>query len=310
MVSWLTPHSPQAQAMVRLFAQYLVVAAVIFFVVSALVVYAVVRYRERPGASDPPPHTGSRSLEFTWTVVPVLIVLTLFVLTLRTMAFVDAPQNPGRDPDVVIIGHQWWWEARYRTQSASPAIVANEIHVPSGRRFLARVEAADVIHDFWAPQLARKIDAVPGRASYVWLEADTPGTYEGTCSEFCGMQHAGMRFQVIAEPEPEYNAWLDRQASPPAPATGLAAEGERLFRVRKCADCHAVSPSDTRSLTGPSLTHVATRNRLGGDRANTSANLALWITNPQALKPGNRMPDQQLPATEVQALAAYMEALR
>ncbi|HEY7389437.1 MAG TPA: cytochrome c oxidase subunit II [Bryobacteraceae bacterium] len=306
MVPWLRPHSPQAQAIVSLFGQYLVVAAVIFAVVTALVVYTIIRYRERLGASEPPQYHGSRAAEITWTAIPLLIVLVLFVLTVRTMAFVDAPQDPIRAPDVVITGQQWWWLAQYPGGAAT----ASEIHIPVGRRLLARVDAADVIHDFWAPQLGRKIDAIPGRAGYVWLEADAPGVYQGTCSEFCGMQHAGMHFQVIAEPEGDFNVWLERQAAPPVPPEGVAAQGERLFRERKCGDCHAVSLSDTRALIGPPLTHVASRMQLGGDRANTPENMALWVNEPQSIKPGNRMPDQHLAASEVQALTAYMESLR
>jgi cytochrome c oxidase subunit 2 len=306
MVPWLTPHSPQAQAIVSLFGQYLIVAAVIFAVVAALVVYAIVRYRARPGGSEPPQSHGSRAAEITWTAIPLLIVLVLFVRTVRTMAFVDAPQEPARAPDIVITGHQWWWLAQY----PGGAVTANEIHIPAGRRLLARVQAADVIHDFWAPQLGRKIDAIPGRASFVWLQADAPGVYQGTCSEFCGMQHAGMHFQVIAEPEADFQAWLVRQAAPPATPEGLAAVGERLYSERKCGDCHAVSPSDTRPLIGPPLTHVASRMRLGGDRANTPENMALWVNDPQSLKPGNRMPDQHLAAAEAQAITAYMESLR
>jgi cytochrome c oxidase subunit II len=306
MAPWLKPHSPEAQAIVTLFARYMVIAAVIFLVVAALVAYCIVRRRARQGAGDPPQYTGSRKLETAWTAIPLLVVLLLFALALRTMAFVDAPRNPGREPDLVVTGHQWWWEARY----SSGAVTANEIHIPAGRRLLARIDAADVIHDFWVPQLARKIDAVPGLASYLWIEADVPGTYEGTCSEFCGVQHAGMRFQVVAEPEPVFTAWLASQSVTPALPVGLAAVGERLFRDRKCGDCHAVSPADARVLMGPPLTHVASRNRLGGDRPNTQENLGLWITNPQFIKPGNRMPDQQLPAAEVQALVAYLEALR
>jgi cytochrome c oxidase subunit II len=306
MATWLRPHSPQAQAIVSLFGQYLVLAAIVFGVVAVLVLYAIVRYRARPGAPEPPEHPGSRAAEITWTAIPLLLVLALFVLTVRTMAFVDAPQEPARAPDLIITGQQWWWLARY----PGGATTANEIHIPAGRRLLARVDSADVIHDFWAPQLGRKIDAIPGRASYVWLEADSPGVYQGTCSEFCGMQHAGMRFQVIAEPEAEFNAWLQRQAAPPAPPEGLAAEGERLFRARKCSDCHAVSPSDTRTLAGPPLAHVASRTRLGGDRANTPADIALWVNHPQSIKPGNRMPDAHLSTGEVAALTTYLESLR
>jgi cytochrome c oxidase subunit 2 len=307
MVSWLNPRSPEAQAIVQLFASYLILAAVVFLVVAALVVYGIVRYRGRQGAPDPPQHTGSRTLEITWTAIPLLILVAFFVLTVRTMAFVDAPQEPTQTPDVVIVGQQWWWEARY----PNGAVAVNEIHMPAGRRVLARVESADVVHDFWAPQLARKIDAVPGRPSYLWIEADAPGTYEGTCSEFCGMQHAGMRFQVIAEPQATFPAWLKAQAElPSTPTAGPAAEGSRLFRERKCSDCHAVTNSHAGSEKGPPLTHIASRKRLGGALPNTGESLARWIAAPQAVKPGNHMPDQQLPPAEVQALVAYMESLR
>ncbi|MBV8732060.1 MAG: cytochrome c oxidase subunit II [Acidobacteriia bacterium] len=310
MAPWLRPHSPQTQAIVTLFDQYLAVAAVIFVIVTALVSYSIVRYRARGLSDDPPEFTASRRWELAWTAIPLVIVTVFFALALRTMAFVDAPQDGGRNADLTIIGHQWWWEARYPAPAGGLATTANDIHIPTGRRLLARVEAVDVIHDFWVPQLARKIDAIPGRASYVWLEADAPGIYQGTCSEFCGMQHAGMRFQVIAEPEAAFTAWLDREAAAPPAPQGLAIEGQRLFRERKCGDCHSVSPADRRALIGPPLAHIASRNRLAGDRAVTPENLRLWIIAPQALKPGNRMPDQKLPATEVDALTAYLQGLQ
>jgi cytochrome c oxidase subunit 2 len=162
-----------------------------------------------------------------------------------------------------------------------------------------------VIHDFWAPELARKMDAVPGRPSYIWLEADVPGTYSGACSEFCGAQHAWMRFRVVAQPEADFEAWLQRQTQAPPEPTGIAAEGARLFRSKKCADCHAPGGK------GPDLAHVATREFLGsGISRNTPENLALWLTNPQAAKPGNRMPDTPLSANERDALLAYLETLR
>ena len=309
MVPWLRPHSPATQAIVTLFAQYLVVAAFIFVIVSTLVAYAVIRYRAREEAAEPPPRGDSHRWEVVWTAIPLLIVAALFALTVRTMALVDARQDSTQPPDLTVTGHQWWWEASYSTPSG-PAITATEIHIPAGRRLLARVEAADVIHDFWAPQLGRKIDAIPGRTAYIWLEADAPGTYQGTCSEFCGMEHAEMHFQVIAEPEGAFNAWLARQAAEPAPVTGLAAEGQRLFRERKCGACHAVSNADTRALSGPPLTHIASRNLLGGDRPNTPQNMTEWIAHPQTIKPGNHMPDQVLPQAELVALTAYMEALR
>ena len=300
------PHSPQTHAIFSLFTGYLILSAVIFLVVSALVIYAVLRYRARGSTAEPRQTFGSRKMELAWTVVPLLIVATLFVLTVRTMAFVDAPQEADQSPDLIVIGYQWWWEARY----PNGAVTANEIHIPSSKRLLVRIESGDVIHDFWAPQLARKIDAVPGRPSYFYLEADQPGNYEGACSEFCGMQHAGMRFWIVASPENEFTDWVNRQAqTPPEPVSGPAAEGARLFRDRKCADCHAISPSSTNLGKGPPLSHLANRKYLAGRLDNTLENVARWITAPQSIKPGNRMPDQRLSTEDLRAIAGYLETL-
>lgn len=278
--------------MADLFTNILILSGGIFLIVAGLVVYALVRYR----ASLPPRparHVDSRPFEIAWTVIPLLLVTGLFIVTVRAMARIDAPERPSQAPDLTITGHQWWWDARY----PNGAIAVSEIHIPVRRRLLARIESSDVIHDFWVPQLARKMDAVPGRAGYIWLEADAPGMYQGVCSEFCGAQHARMHFLVIAESDADYAAWLKRQSEPartPPPA---------LFNLQ-CAECHT-DPSK-----GPDLTHIAGRQTLGAALSpNTSANLALWIERPQSIKPGNRMPNQQLSPDEIQALAGYLGSL-
>ncbi|MBV9768673.1 MAG: cytochrome c oxidase subunit II [Bryobacterales bacterium] len=291
----------------------LVIAAVVFLAVGVGVVYSTVRYRLRGSpATEPKQIFGSRKLEILWTIVPLFIMIGLFIVTVRAMVFIDAPQDSSRMPDLIITGHQWWWEARYPSGSYPTAIIATtELHIPTSRRLLARIESADVIHDFWAFELARKMDAVPGRPSYIWLEADTPGTYLGACSEFCGAQHAWMRFRVIAEPEADFEAWFSRQAQSPPEPSGIVAEGARLFRTKKCADCHAVAATDLSVKNGPSLAHLASREFLGGGISrNTPDAVALWLTNPQAAKPGNRMPDTPLSTGEVQALLAYLESLK
>jgi cytochrome c oxidase subunit 2 len=274
------------------------VAAVIFLVVAVLVGYCVVRYRARAGDSDPRPTFGSRKLEITWTLIPVLLLLAVFVFTVRTMAFVDAPRHPDRPADLVITGHQWFWEARY----PNGALVTHEIHIPLGRRLLAQILSADVIHDFWVPQLARKIDAVPAHAAYIWLDPDSAGTYQGACSEFCGMQHAWMRFLVIAEPESQFNAWIQHQAEPPrAPSGGLPAQGFRIYQ-EKCQECHARNHLP--------LDHIASRRFLEGDLSNTDGNRARWIREPQSIKPGNKMPDQHLSAADLLAVNTYLGTLQ
>ena len=243
-----SPHSAQTHAIALVFTIVLAIAAFIFLVVTAGVLYSIVRYRSRSlSAAEPRQIFGSRNLEILWTVVPLLILTGLFIVTVRAMVLIDAPQDSSQPLDLVITGHQWWWEARY----PSGVLATYDIHIPSSRRLLARIESADVIHDFWVPDLARKMDAVPGRVSYIWLEADTPGTYGGTCSEFCGAEHAWMRFRVIAEPQSSYDAWLRRQAQPPPEPAGVAAEGARLFQTKKCGDCHAVAATAIELRKGP-----------------------------------------------------------
>jgi cytochrome c oxidase subunit II len=292
------PHSPQTKIIAALFENVLILAAAVFLVVAGLVTYGLVRYRAKKGSAafgiEPAPSFGSRPIEIAWTVIPILILAGLFIVTVRAMARIDAPSEPGRAPDLVITGHQWWWDARYPNGVIAPS----EIHIPAGRRLLAEVDSTDVIHDFWVPQLARKIDAVPGRPAYIWLEADAPGTYRGECSEFCGADHARMHFLVIAESEAEYSAWLQRESQParmPPPA---------IFQ-QKCADCHA------KAAKGPDLTHIASRQTLGAALSpNNPESLALWVEKPQSVKPGNRMPDQQLSRGEIAALSSYLGSLQ
>ena len=288
-----SPHAPSTQIIAGLFSHLLILLAAVFALVAGLVGYAVIRYRGRAGEGEPAQTFGSRKLEIAWTVIPLAIVIVLFALTVSAMARIDAPSDPGRPPDLVVTGHQWWWDARY----PNGAVAITEINIPVGKRLLVRIESTDVIHDFWVPQLARKMDAVPGRPAWIWLEADAPGTYAGQCSEFCGAQHAWMHFYVVAESAADYAVWLQHQAAPallPPPS----------IYTEKCAVCHSNPAS------GPDLTHVASRQFLGGGVSrNTAANLALWSSRPQSVKPGNRMPDQQLSQAEVQTLTTYLGSL-
>jgi cytochrome c oxidase subunit II len=211
----------------------------------------------------------------------------------RAMNAIEPPARPEKAPDLVVTGHQWWWDARY----PNGALAVGDLHIPVSKKLLVRVDSADVIHDFWVPQLARKMDAIPGVASFIWLEADRAGTYQGVCSEFCGAQHAWMQFRVIAEPEADFEVWLRRQAEPALPPPAL-------YEQKKCGECHATGK-------GPDLAHVASREFLGaGISRNTPANMALWVRRPQSIKPGNRMPDQDLSDAETATLTAWLETLR
>ncbi len=300
------PGSPFAASIARLFETTLVVCAVIGVGVTAAIAYALFAFRGRPGDAEPRQVAGNKKLEILWTVVPIAIVTGLFVMTLETMAQSDPPAD--RAPDLVVVGHQWWWEARY----PSGVVTANEIHVPVGKPLLVRLESADVIHDFWVPQLARKIDAVPGHPNFFWMSADASGTYGGTCAEYCGSQHAWMRLLVIAESPEGFAAWQGDQLSPArAPAAADAVSGERVFHDEACGNCHAITGRGFNGRVAPDLTHIASRSTLGaGVTEDTPADLRAWLRDPQSIKPGSHMPDFDLTDAKVDALLAYLEELR
>jgi cytochrome c oxidase subunit 2 len=299
--------SPQAGAISGLFVLVLVVCAVIFLIVAAMVAFGLARFRHKPGEVDPKPSFGNKKLEIAWTVIPVLVVVWLLTLTARGMRGTDPPLD--RPPDLLVIAHQWWWEARY---PKTGVITANEIHIPVGAPWLVFLQSADVIHDFWVPRLGPKMDAVPGHPNRLWLEADKPGSYLGTCSEFCGAQHAQMHFLVIAQPAAEFQDWQERQLKPPARSLPEEARnGFRLFRSLTCVNCHSVYGTQAKGQAAPDLSHFAGRQTLGAVLLpNNPENLGRWLKNPQALKPAILMPDLKLTDAQVGDLTSYLESLQ
>jgi cytochrome c oxidase subunit 2 len=303
----LSPASRNTEAIFHLWMISLSIFLLIFLLVTGLIVFSLMKYRWREGEPDPEQVPGQRTVEIVWTVIPLCIVLFLFFLTVKTMGVTDPAPAPR--PDLVVIGHQWWWEARY---PKSGVVTANEIHIPTGQPLSVRLDAADVLHEFWVARLAPKMTTVPGHPNYIWLEADAPGSYPGSCSEFCGTEHAWMRFTVIAEPPAQFAAWEQAQLQPSvAPAAPEALKGEDLFMSMSCVSCHAINGTVALAHVGPDLTHLATRSQIGaGMLDNTPGNLRLWLRNPQMVKPGVEMPNFQFTEDQVSALAAYLETLR
>ncbi|HEY8074253.1 MAG TPA: cytochrome c oxidase subunit II [Labilithrix sp.] len=303
----LAAQSPQARAIADLFGDTMIICAAILALVTGLVAYSIWRFRDRGGA-DPEQVEGNKRLEIAWTAAPLAIVAGIFALTLRAMNASDPP--PDREPDLTVIGHQWWWEVRYK----SGAVTANEIHVPTGKPLVIAVESADVVHDFWVPELGRKIDAVPGHENHVWMQADAPGTYIGACAEYCGVQHAWMRILVVAQAPEDFAAWEKRTLAPAAmPPSESAARGAKLFTSMTCVKCHAVAGADTRdsAKAAPDLTHLADRTTLGaGIMKNDADGLARWLKHPQEIKQGSHMPDEQLSDAQVADFVAYFGALK
>jgi cytochrome c oxidase subunit 2 len=303
----LSPGSQGVQAIDRLWMISIAIFGLIFLLVTGLIVYSLMKYRWREGEPDPKQVAGQHTVEIVWTAVPLGIVTLLFVLTVKTMGVADP--GPAPQPDLVVTGHQWWWEARY---PKSGVITANEIHLPTGTPFSVELDAADVLHEFWVAQLARKMTTVPGHPNHIWLEADTPGSYPGSCSEFCGTEHAWMRFTVVAQSPADFAAWEQSQLQPSVPpAMAQAQQGEQIFMQMSCVNCHNINGTNARARVGPDLTHLASRTQIGaGILDNTPANLALWLRNPQEVKPGVEMPNFEFTGDQVAELTAYLETLR
>jgi len=302
----LNPQSPQTHAIFTLWIVATVVLGAIFVIVAGIIVYSLMRFRWREGEPDPEQVAGNRKVEMIWTAIPLVIVIFLFVLTARTMSFADPA--PPKEPDLIVIGHQWWWEAQY---PKSGAIAANEIHIPTGRPISVLLDSADVLHEFWVAELTRKMTTVPGHPNHIWMQADRPGVFIGVCSEFCGTQHAWMRFTVVAQDPKEFAAWEQSQLAAASQPTGEAAKGLALFQQMSCMSCHAIKGSVAAARVGPDLTHFASRKQFGSGIAdNTPENLRSWLRDPQNVKPGVKMPNFKLNDEQISQFIAYFETLK
>jgi cytochrome c oxidase subunit II len=290
------------------------ICAVIFIVVAGLLVYSLIRFRRRPADADrePPQVYGSNQIELAWTVVPVLIVVILFLATARYIFGIEGLQATPSALNVTVVGHQWWWEIRY---PALGITTANELHVPvsdpaNPTPIFLTLESADVIHSFWVPQLAGKMDVIPNKTNRVWIDPHTPGLYVGQCAEYCGLQHAGMLLRVIVHPTDEFAQWVAAQQAPAIDDPGVR-DGRELFQSVACINCHTVRGTPANGIFGPDLTHLMSRATLAaGVAQNTPDNLRAWIDNPDALKPGALMPAMQLSRAERDHIAAYLLTLR
>ena len=306
--SMFSPASDEATEIYSLTIYFILAATVVLLTVIGLLIYVVVKFRAKPGDGEPRQFTGNKVVESFMIGIPTLLVGGFFFLTVRTMNHI-LPPTPDHQPDIVITGHQFWWEARY---PGTKAIVANEIHLPVGRRILLNIAASDVIHDWWVPELGPKMDAIPGRTNKLWVTIRKPGVYEGACSEFCGAQHAWMRIRVVAEPEADYRQWLsERGRNAVQPTNAIAKIGEAFFNRQTCGSCHRIRGTAAQGNVGPDLTHFASRKTmLAGMMPNNRQNLHRWLHDPQAVKPGALMPRFIYPKDSINVLVAYLSTLK
>ena len=314
-----TPDSPPAREIRDLGYLVIGICAAIFLVVQAFLVIAIIRgIRARKQAEsggvtgEPVQLHGSIPIEVAWTVIPVIIVFVLTLVTIRTIRDIDLTEAPEGAMEVVVIGHQWWWEFRYpdpEGDTSKEVVVANELHVPVGRPIWLRLESADVIHSFWVPRLAGKKDLVPGWTNHHWFTAERAGLYLGQCAEYCGTQHAHMLLRVYADEPEDFDQWLDSQRAEAVEDKSVF-KGRRVFMDYACMNCHTIDGTSD-GMFGPNLTHLASRDTIGsGFIALNRENLKAWIDDPQQLKPGCNMPALKLDPHELDAVVDYLMTLR
>jgi cytochrome c oxidase subunit 2 len=311
------PAATPAHSIFSLSMLVLSVTLVIFLLVGGLLLYALIRFRHRPTDSEHEPAQiyGSNQIELSWTVIPILIVVMLFLSTTRVILETEAAPKPYTAVDVTVIGHQFWWEYRYPKLGV---VTANELHIPvsdpkSPMPTYLEMSSADVTHSFWVPRLAGKTDLIPNRVNTMWIDPPETGLYLGQCAQYCGAQHAKMLLRVYAQSPADFDAWVKQQQVPAhADLSGnpLAQEGQTVFLHNACINCHTVSGTVANGRFGPDLTHLASRDTIAaGPVENTPENLRRWIASPDAMKPGSLMPSMHLNDHDLDAVTAYLTTL-
>jgi cytochrome c oxidase subunit 2 len=314
-----SPQGPIARKENTLFVVTIAIAAVIFVLVEGAVLYAALRFRHRPGSAEEPVQVhGNTRLEIGWTIAPAALLAVIAVPTVATLFSIS--ENPRGSLPVTVIGHQWWWEYRYPQQNV---ITANEMHIPTGRAVRLTLDSQEprlgpnskgVIHSFWVPALAGKTDVIPGHANKMTIQADHPGEYLGQCAEFCGLSHANMRLRVISESPAAFARWITEQRRAAAkPPSGDAAAGAALFTSKGCIGCHTLDTGagNVGATVGPNLTHLQSRGTFAGAIFEMNPeNLARWLADPPARKPGSIMPNLHLTPDEIRQLVAYLGTLQ
>jgi cytochrome c oxidase subunit II len=347
--SILNTSGPVAAHESDVFWAILVIATIVFVGVEGMLVWSIFRFRERPGMPSPHQNHGNLKLEMIWTIVPMLILFVVLFYTIRGLFQVAPEAEPISSNTVTVeaIGHQWWWEFYYPKYHIT---TADTMHIPENTDIHVDLYSNNVIHSFWVPALTGKTDVVPGHSNMKWFKADagTAGKdFLGICAEYCGTQHANMRFSVHVDSADSFQSWITTQQQAAAtPQSGsLAAQGAQIFQ-QECTSCHGIVGVDIKSptiadpsvvcdapstscLIGPNLTHFGSRQYIAGGVLSNNVNddggqacdpnnpqllqqchLAQWINDPQGMKPGNDMNIGQLSPSQIKALVAYLEGLK
>jgi cytochrome c oxidase subunit 2 len=336
--SAMDPAGPIARTENDLWNFVFPIAVAVFVLVQGLILFAVIRYRDRGGDDIPKQVAGNTRLELLWTFIPAAILVAIAIPTVSTIfSLADEPSDEALA--VRVVAKQYWWEFEYLDDEGQGVVIANELHIPTNRPVALHMQSlsattpdpgadtppdtvgasgAAVVHSFWVPRLAGKQDVVPGHTRRMTIEADEPGIYPGQCAEFCGLSHARMRFEVIAHEPAEFDSWLAAQAEPAKAAEDtLAAQGQELFVSQQCITCHAINGYDAAAgqeaavRIAPDLTHFASRRKFAGGwfDVDDEQQVRDWLANPQAVKSGAQMPNLGLSEDQIDALTAYLYSL-
>lgn len=313
-MSTLAPAGTEADAIARLFWIMVLGAGVVWVAVVGIALYASLRPGPRGRG------VGRWLILGGGVVVPTIVLGVLLLYGLLLMPKLREPAVP-EGPYIAVSGEQWWWRVRYvgfgtddsDGNDGDAVTLANEIRLPVGERVRLLLDSPDVIHSFWIPSLAGKVDMIPGRTTTLVLEPTRTGVFRGACAEYCGTSHAHMRFAAVVTGRANFDRWLRTQAAPArAPYTPAGQAGQRAFLRNGCGACHAIRGTPARGTVGPDLTHVGSRLELAaGTLPNDEAAFRRWVASTHAVKPDALMPPfAMLPAVELQAMATYLDGLQ
>ena len=331
---------PVSEIQKNLFLFTFWIAVIVFIVVEGAILFVTFRYRRKNDELPVQTH-GNLKLEITWTIIPAIIIVIIAIPTV--IGIWQTQVMPDEEDSLVInaVGHQWWFEFNYPSEEV---VTANELHLPEDTNVIVNIESQDVLHSFWIPKIAGKVDMVPNHENQLWIKADNPGIYYGQCAEFCGVAHAMMRFRVIVHTNEDYQNWLEYMRTPPQDLVSGSDEdeGRKLF-VGNCSMCHTYDSykkaayhkeinsqynrweewkkdkENSAIVSAPNLTHFGNRITLGaGLKENNYDNLVKWIEDPDTIKIGTRMKnhaaiyttENKLSDLEIQQIAKYLLSLK
>lgn len=268
------------------------VMAFVFLVVAVIYVYVLIKFRRRKGEEGKIPKQveGNHTLEVIWTTIPILLLLIIAVPTIATTYDLADESEKDASINVNVTGSQFWWNFEYANEEFQ---TSQDLYIPVDTRVYLNMISNDVIHSFWVPTLAGKMDVNPENENVMYLEAYEEGVYWGKCAEFCGDSHALMDFKVVVVSQEEYDQWVEGMQNTDPEYTAqseTAQEGQELFE-NSCISCHAIDASANHPPVGPNLADFGNRSTVAGVRDFEKQEIVEWILDPASKKPGNGMLD-------------------